>query len=87
MIYLDDCKDKCFADIAGQCIILAEPATVCNAQCPFYKPRGCGDWVRIITDERAVIIPPEENKRRYEEYEQECKHKSLYWCLKRVPKG
>lgn len=87
MIYLDECNDRCFADKAGQCNIMAFPSENCDNTCPFYKPRGCADWIRTKRNKRAVIFTPEELERRQEEYEKDRKHRSLYWQVKRAPKG
>lgn len=29
-------------------------------RCPFYKPDGCKDWVRIEDEDGCSLIPPEE---------------------------
>lgn len=31
-----------------------------SAECPFYKPRGCKDWIRVEDEDGIIIIPPEE---------------------------
>lgn len=31
-----------------------------SAECPFYKPRGCKDWIRVEDEDGTIIIPPEE---------------------------
>lgn len=28
--------------------------------CPFYKPEGCKDWIRVVRDNEEWIMPPEE---------------------------
>ena len=87
MIELNNCYDKCFADDAGQCTVLAVPASNCNADCPFYKPKTCKDWVRTKDKDKTVILPPEEYERRHKANEEDRKHRRLYWHLERVPKG
>jgi len=65
--------DKCFAEsFKGMCRILTTQSDTCRTvNCPFYKPDGCKEWVRI-EDERGVnLIPPEEYtyyRRKQNEY-------------------
>lgn len=61
MIELTKCTDKCFAESLGQCRVLSQTkADGCNYKCPFYKPVGCKEWVRIATDNGVWLLTPEE---------------------------
>jgi hypothetical protein len=58
MIDITNSEDRCFAMALKQCTILIE--TNC-ANCKFYKPRDCEDWVRInLSDGRIILVEPEE---------------------------
>ena len=69
-IDLTTTQDACFASIGNNniygCRVLDITDLNCGTyKCPFYKPKGCKDWVRI-EDERGInIIPPEEYKDYY----------------------
>lgn len=54
--------DKCFAEsYKGMCRILIAKSDVCRThKCPFYKPDGCKDWVRVEDNRGTFIIPIEE---------------------------
>lgn len=56
--------DKCFAEgYKGVCRLLTIKSDVCRtSKCPFYKPDGCKDWVRVEDDKGTFIIPIEEYK-------------------------
>lgn len=75
MIDLTDCHERCYADQMGKCYILNEIAYRCNASCPFYKPRGCKDWVRIGNN----LHTPEEYNERFKKV-REVKHPT--WRIK-----
>lgn len=84
MIDLEGCTDKCFADMVGQCAVLSESiSTECNSVCPFYKPTGCKDWVRVEDYEGIWLYSPEEYEK---EFKNETDHKQgeLYWRIKSV---
>lgn len=59
MVKLKNVRDKCFADTHGGC-----KALNCECEgkdkCPFYKPEGCEDWIRIEQYGEVWLIPPEE---------------------------
>ena len=75
MIDLTKCTEKCYADTMGTCCLLIEMPSECNAECPFYKPRGCKDWVRVGT----ALYTPEE----YEERNKDVKEvKHPVWRIK-----
>lgn len=66
MIELKDCTDRCFAEVMEQCGLLTE-ITNCDYTCPFYKPKGCRDWVRTddklyAPEEYAETFKPTEDK-------------------------
>lgn len=74
MIDLTKCTERCYADDMGECRIL-NGFNECNAGCPFYKPRGCKDWVRVGTN----LYTPEE----YEEKNKDVKEvKHPVWRIK-----
>jgi len=53
----------CFAlsKITNGCKILKRTDENCNTyKCPYYKPVGCKDWVRIEDRHGINLIPPEE---------------------------
>lgn len=59
-INLKDVKDKCFAKTdKGVCEALWEDSP-CTFECPFYKPTGCEDWIRLEKGAEKWLIPPEE---------------------------
>lgn len=51
----------CSYSIMVRCSALTEPHEKCGYyRCPFYKPQGCGDWIRIEDEDGYSLIPPEE---------------------------
>lgn len=46
MIDVTGSNDKCYAQVMGTCGIL-NTEQECSYKCPFYKPKGCKDWVRV----------------------------------------
>lgn len=43
------------------CRILTQVNKDCGScACPFYKPKNCGDWIRVEDEEGIALIPPEE---------------------------
>lgn len=51
----------CMYHIKRGCISLTNTQETCGTySCPFYKPIGCGDWVRRDGDKHVWLIPPEE---------------------------
>lgn len=54
MIDITNSTERCFA-LQDECI-----ATLNECKCPFYKPEGCEDWIRIEKDNKVWIMPPEE---------------------------
>lgn len=65
-IDLNYIHEKCFAEsYKGLCRILITKNDVCGtSKCPFYKPDGCKDWVRV-EDNRGIFIIPIEEYRDY----------------------
>lgn len=58
MIDITKHEEPCFALLNKEgCAILKKKD--CD-KCGFYKPKGCGDWVRVDTKTRSWLIPPEE---------------------------
>lgn len=85
MIYLDDCTDRCFAEIFADCGLLTEYDT-CGNKCPFYKPVGCMDWIRVRRNGRVELYAPEEYERKFNN-EKDRKQRELYWRIKNVPRS
>lgn len=85
MIYIEECYDRCFADNGEGCTILTD-YEVCDSTCPFYKPMGCNDWVKVKRDKPVAIYAPEEYERKYGIDEKDRKHRELYWRIKNVSK-
>lgn len=56
-------EEKCYALLQGQCVVLE--VTNCT-ECPFYKPVGCEDWVRLDIEGLPYLLSPED----YEEWRQ-----------------
>lgn len=53
--------DRCFAARDGACGIKLFNSRICNSFCcPFYKPEGCKDWIRVEESNDITIVPPEE---------------------------
>ncbi len=59
MVKLDTIKDKCFADMSSGC---KATTAFCEGRnnCPFYKPEGCEDWIRVERNGEVWLVPPEE---------------------------
>lgn len=55
-------RSECFAkDILGNCDAMTTMDAHCGTyRCPFYKPEGCEDWIRIERLNEIYLIPPEE---------------------------
>lgn len=61
--FKDESDGKCFANMRDGCAVMGSkaPMTGCNSyRCPFYKPSGCEDWMRIEKSASISLIPPEE---------------------------
>ena len=64
---LNDMKDRCFAETedGSSCLVLSAKTACCGTcECPFYKPKGCDDWIRTQDGSVAIITPPEDYYRR-----------------------
>ena len=62
-IAINDSLGECFAAVlhGASCKVLKRPVPECGtAGCPFYKPKGCCDWVRVQDGKQATLVPPEE---------------------------
>ena len=75
-IELKTIKDKCFAAFENEegCSCLTGPYEACTAAgCPFYKPDGLRDWIRVEDKDGINLLPPEEYRQAlgYELPEQE----------------
>ena len=63
-IDLKTTDEPCFARTRlGSCKLLVFMAKECGYKCPFYKPDGCRDWIRIDDKQGSNLIPPEEFER------------------------
>ena len=60
-IDLKHTDEPCFAKTRfGGCKLLVIMAKQCGYECPFYKPDGCKDWIRVEDKQGINLIPPEE---------------------------
>ncbi len=61
-------KDPCFALAParyGGCKLLTTVDEKCGTyKCPFYKPLGCKDWVRVEDRQGTALVPEEEYYRQ-----------------------
>jgi len=59
-IDLKTISDPCFAEFDRRgiygCRILHRMPKECGYKCPFFKPKGCRDWIRV----GEWVVPPEE---------------------------
>lgn len=56
---ITNCIDPCFAQLATGCKILTTDC-IGKGECPFYKPKGCKDWIKIEHRGETWILTPEE---------------------------
>lgn len=61
-IDLKKTTDPCYAEMVHDgCRALSEKSKYCRSwKCPFYKPEGCKEWVRVEDKQGINIVPPEE---------------------------
>lgn len=62
-----DCFAKCEKrEQPNECVALQERlVTECGTYgCPFYKPLGCEDWIRLEEDGEIHLYAPEEVRTR-----------------------
>lgn len=59
MVEISNVKEPCFAQMNVGCKVLTCDC-IGKDECPFYKPVGCEDWVRVEHDGEVWIVPPEE---------------------------
>lgn len=51
----------CHFSAAVECSAMTTADERCGSyRCPFYKPEGCRDWVRIEDNDGINLMPPEE---------------------------
>lgn len=57
-----DRDGTCFASsVFNECAIMGKFDENCGSyECPFYKPRGCRDWIKIEDKGGVSIFTPEE---------------------------
>lgn len=71
------CFSKCEKrEYPNECVALQDTyENVCGTYgCPFYKPLGCEDWVRLDSEESVRLYPPEELKMVSKGKVTECQH-------------
>ena len=86
MVEITNLDERCFAKIGDGCAI-KNGVINCSPKCPFYKPRGCEDWVRRETKYEILLIPPEDYEKERENEQNLFKQNQLYWHIKNVPAG
>lgn len=62
-VVLNHIEEACFAESADKdgCLIMVVKNDHCGTcECPFFKPKGCGDWIRKQKGRKTIIVPPEE---------------------------
>lgn len=62
-VNLKQINEPCFAEIGRNngCRVLSKTDDSCGTyRCPFYKPQGCREWVRIDDRMGVNLIPPED---------------------------
>lgn len=67
----EDSDGQCYADGLFGCDAMSAYEVTCGTyRCPFYKPIGCEDWVKLESKDHVTLYPPEEYfKTRTEETE------------------
>jgi hypothetical protein len=60
----------CFAlGFRGMCGALSVKNENCGTvKCPFYKPIGCKDWIRVEDCQGVHLVPPEEWRKVWRRY-------------------
>lgn len=58
---LKERPEPCDSIYPKGCRILTQVNKGCGScACPFYKPKNCGDWIRVEDEEGINLIPQEE---------------------------
>lgn len=62
MIDITDSTERCFAEEDNKTckLLYADAIESCGCKCPFYKPEGCEDWIKIEKGEGVYLYTPEE---------------------------
>ncbi len=57
-----DRDGACFAaSVFNECMLMGEYDKNCGSyKCPFYKPFGCKDWVKLEDENGVSLYAPEE---------------------------
>ena len=57
-----DRDGTCFAaSVFNECMLMGEYDENCGSyKCPFYKPFGCKDWVKLEDEDGVSLYAPEE---------------------------
>lgn len=57
----DESDGRCCMATKHGCAALKEAEDTCGTyRCPFYKPKGCKDWIRRDREKKVLLIPPED---------------------------
>ena len=79
-IDLKNTREKCFAATDGMCGMKILNEEACNSyRCPFYKPQGCRDWIRVERADRIMLVPPEEYFARKKPSEEKLPTWKVHW--------
>lgn len=62
------------------CVVLCTEEPKCSTECPFYKPKGCHDWIKIEDSDGINLIPPEEYQKAVEKSRPTGKAKTWRMC-------
>ena len=54
--------EPCCSEMANDgCRAMTDKSEFCrSSRCPFYKPQGCKDWIRVEDRQGISVVPPEE---------------------------
>lgn len=62
-------ESPCYGYSRGYCMVLRTKDKNCGtAKCPFYKPQGCKDWVRVEDEQGKNLVPIEEWRKTWMRY-------------------
>lgn len=84
MVEITSIDEKCFAELKSGCGVLSRTDYKCTPRCPFYKPKGCEDWIRREINNHIWIVPPEEYERSIKDEQDLQDKRKLYWIIKSV---
>lgn len=59
-----DASGRCYGKTPFGCDVMEEEHEKCGTfACPFYKPDGCQDWVRLDRGDVICLFSPDETER------------------------